>query len=148
MRRNPTSISALWLFLLSALAKRNGLLASTPMAVHSGLSDDSVSLFRRVAAVGPEGPRPAGGNHHCLEIVVTGVALGNRATDPSVIVNLPAAHGAPCDEVLKRFLGKRTGVPPTVITGLPFLGCVDAEQRHELRAKSHGIAIYHLKTRL
>ena len=27
MRRNPTSISALWLFLLSALIKRNGLLA-------------------------------------------------------------------------------------------------------------------------
>ena len=27
MTRNPTSISALWLFLLSSLAKRNGLLA-------------------------------------------------------------------------------------------------------------------------
>jgi hypothetical protein len=27
MRRNPTSISALWLFLLSSLARRNGLLA-------------------------------------------------------------------------------------------------------------------------
>ena len=27
MRRNPTSVSGLWLFLLSALAKRNGLLA-------------------------------------------------------------------------------------------------------------------------
>jgi len=27
VRRNPTSVSGLWLFLLSALAKRNGLLA-------------------------------------------------------------------------------------------------------------------------
>jgi hypothetical protein len=25
MRRNPTSVSALWLFLLSSIAKRNGL---------------------------------------------------------------------------------------------------------------------------
>jgi hypothetical protein len=27
MRRNPTSISALWLFLLSCIARRNGLLS-------------------------------------------------------------------------------------------------------------------------
>jgi hypothetical protein len=27
MRRNPSSVSALWLFLLSSLARRNGLLA-------------------------------------------------------------------------------------------------------------------------
>jgi hypothetical protein len=121
----------------------------TPVAMHSSLPDDSVLLFRRVsAAVAPEGPRPPGGNHHCLEVVVTGVALGNRPTVLSIIVNLAAVHGAPCDEVLKRLLGKRTGVPSAVIAGLRFLGCVDAEQPHELRAESHGIAIYNLKTRL
>ena len=27
MRRNPSSVSALWLFLLSSLARRNGVLA-------------------------------------------------------------------------------------------------------------------------
>jgi hypothetical protein len=27
MRHNPTSVSALWLFLLSSIAKRNGLLS-------------------------------------------------------------------------------------------------------------------------
>jgi hypothetical protein len=119
------------------------------MAVHSSLSDDSVLLFRRVsAAIAPEGPRPPGGNHHCLEIVVTGVALGNRPTVLSIIVNLPAVHGAPCDEVLKRLLGKRTRVPPAVIAGLLFLGCVNAAQPHKLRAESHRIAVYNLKTRL
>ena len=35
-----------------------------------------------------------------------------------------------------------------VITGLPFLGCVDAEQPHELTHKLHGIPIYDLKSRL
>ena len=119
------------------------------MTVHSGLPDDSVSFFRRVsAAIAPEGPSPSRGNHHCLEVIVTSVALGYRATVPRIIVNLPAVHGAPGDEVLKRLLGKRTGAPPTVITGLPFLWCLDAEQPHELRAEPHSIAIYDLKTRL
>jgi hypothetical protein len=118
------------------------------MAMHASLPDDSVSLFRRVSiAVAPEGPCPPGGDHHCLEVVVTGVALGNRATGPSIVVNLPAVYGAPGDEVLKRLLGKRPGMPLTVVTGLPLLGCVDAEQPHKLGAESHGIAIYDLKTR-
>ena len=97
----------------------------TPMTVHPSLPDDSVPFFRFVStAVAPDGPSPSRGNHHCLEVIVTSVTLDNRATVPSIIVNLPAVHGAPGDELLKRFLGKRTWVPPTVITGLPFLWCL------------------------
>ena len=119
------------------------------MAVHSSLPNYGVSLFRRVsAAVAPEGPRPPGGNHHCLEVVVTGVALGNRASILSIRINLPAVHGGALREVLKRLLGKRTGAPPAVITGLLFLGCVDAEQPHDLRAESHRVSVHNLKTRL
>jgi hypothetical protein len=119
------------------------------MAMHPSLSGRSFPFFWRVSiAEAPKRPRPPGGHHHRLEVDVAGEALGNWATVPRIMVDLAAVHWAARDEIFKRLLGKRSRVPLTVVTGLFFLGSVNAKQVHELRAEPHGIAIYYLKSRL
>jgi hypothetical protein len=117
------------------------------MAVHTNLPARSIALLWRVpVAVSRECPRPPSQHHHGLQIVVPGIALGNRTIVALIVVDLATGHGATGDEVCKRLLGERSGLPLTVVTGLPFLGGVDAEQPHKLGSESHGIAIYDLKT--
>jgi hypothetical protein len=119
------------------------------MAVHACLPGGGVALFGLVqVAVGPERPRPAGGHHHGLEVVGSGVALANRQTVGPVLINLPATDRAPGYEGFEGLPGERRRVPLTVVAGLRLVGRGNAHQAHGLRAEPHGLAIHDLEARL
>src|SRR5215813_5525235 len=102
------------------------------MSMHANLPGGRLPLLWCVAlAVAADGPSPARSNHHRLQIIVAGEALGNRAAAPGVVLDLAAVPWTTSDEILKRLLGQRSGMPGTVIGGLTLLGRVDPEQPHE-----------------
>jgi hypothetical protein len=101
-----------------------------------------------LVAEGAIGPRPAGTHHQRLEVVLACKADRDGTVVLAVIVDLLAGHGPASDEALQRFLGKRAGMPLTIIASLALLRCVDAEQPHKLRAKLYSITVYDLEARL
>ena len=95
----------------------------TPVSVHPEFTAHRFPFFRPVSlAVLPECPRPPGGDHHCLEIVVAHKALRHWAVISRVVVDLLADHWSTSDEALERFLRNGPRQPLTVIAGLVFLG--------------------------
>ena len=101
-----------------------------------------------LVAEGGISPRPAGTYHHRLEVILAGKAGRDGTVVLAVIIDLLAGHGPASDEALQRFLGKRAGMPLTIIASLALLRCVDAEQPHKLRAKLYSITVYDLEARL
>ena len=92
-------------------------------------------------AEGGIGPRPAGTYPQRLEVVFASKAGRDRSVILVVIVDLATRHRAASDESDKSLGRQRAGIPVAIVTRLPVLWRVDAEQADALTTELHGIAV-------
>jgi hypothetical protein len=94
-----------------------------------------------LVAEGGIGPRPGGTYHQRLEVVFASKAGRDRSVILVVIVDLATRHRAASDESDKSLGRQRAGIPVAIVTRLPVLWRVDAEQADALTTELHGIAV-------
>ena len=111
------------------------------MGVHADVACHRILFLRYISVAGMRVcPSPAGQDHLFLQIVVTGIALGDWAVVLAVVVYLAAGGRAASDD--KSAPPLPSGREPfAIVTRLELLRGINPEQANELLAEFHGVSI-------